>query len=197
MITIDPSSSVIIYVMTATNKRLLIYESYGDSNRCTPCRGKPDQDAAYAQRTLHAGSPRTWQPFTSRRQIWTDPTALEKKGSRHNPQHADWPIRGSVPSFSPDPTNEAGGVSQAPVGDPLLGLPDPYHRHAISTFNSCLRGPTHWFLIDTGGGYNLGGAGLPHTTPRPFQPAVSTFHLREPPDLQFNQVPTTKLKCWV
>jgi hypothetical protein len=33
-------------------------------------------------------------------------TALEKKGSRHNPQHADWPIRGTVPSFSPEPTNE-------------------------------------------------------------------------------------------
>jgi hypothetical protein len=29
--------------MTATNKRLLISESRGDSNRCTPCRGKPDQ----------------------------------------------------------------------------------------------------------------------------------------------------------
>jgi hypothetical protein len=31
--------------MTATNKRLLISESRGDSNRCTPCRGKPDQHA--------------------------------------------------------------------------------------------------------------------------------------------------------
>jgi hypothetical protein len=29
--------------MTATNKWLLISESHGDSNRCTPCRGKPDQ----------------------------------------------------------------------------------------------------------------------------------------------------------
>jgi hypothetical protein len=27
--------------MEATNKRLLIFESFGDSNRCTPCRGKP------------------------------------------------------------------------------------------------------------------------------------------------------------
>jgi hypothetical protein len=27
--------------MTATNKRLLISESRGDSNRCTPCRGNP------------------------------------------------------------------------------------------------------------------------------------------------------------
>jgi hypothetical protein len=29
--------------MTATNKRLLISESHGDSNRCTPYRRKPDQ----------------------------------------------------------------------------------------------------------------------------------------------------------
>jgi hypothetical protein len=33
--------------------------------------------------------------------------APEKKGSRYNPQHADWPIRGSIPSFSPEPTNKA------------------------------------------------------------------------------------------
>jgi hypothetical protein len=29
------------YMKTATNKRLLISESRGDSNRCTPCRGNP------------------------------------------------------------------------------------------------------------------------------------------------------------
>jgi hypothetical protein len=34
--------------MTATNKRLLISESHGDLNRCTPCRGKSDQHATYA-----------------------------------------------------------------------------------------------------------------------------------------------------
>jgi hypothetical protein len=58
-----------------------------------------------------------WQPFTGRRQIWIDPIIPEKKDSRHNPQHGDWPIRGSVPSVSPEPANEAGGVSQAPDGD--------------------------------------------------------------------------------
>jgi hypothetical protein len=42
-------------VKTATNKRLLISESHGDSNRCTPCRGKPDQHDTYASHT----SPRT------------------------------------------------------------------------------------------------------------------------------------------
>jgi hypothetical protein len=43
-------------------------------------------------------------------------------------------------------------------------------------------------------GYSLGGAGFPHTTPRPFQPAVSIFHLRTLPSLQFNQVIPTKPK---
>jgi hypothetical protein len=46
---------LISYVKTATNKRLLISEGRGDSNRCTPCRGKPDQYVTY---TSHS-SPRT------------------------------------------------------------------------------------------------------------------------------------------
>jgi hypothetical protein len=33
--------------MTAINKPSLISESRGDSNRCTPCRGKPDQHVTY------------------------------------------------------------------------------------------------------------------------------------------------------
>jgi hypothetical protein len=129
------------------------------------------------------------------RQVWIDPTAPEKKGSRHNSQHASWPICGLIPSFSPEPTNEAGDVSQAPVGDQLIGLPGPYHWHTIGTFNTCSRGLTHRSLIDIGGGYNLRGACLPHTTPRLSQPVVSTFCLSAPPGLQFNQIPLTKLKC--
>jgi hypothetical protein len=42
-------------VKTAINKRLLISESRGNSNRCTPCRGKSDQHATYASHF----SPRT------------------------------------------------------------------------------------------------------------------------------------------
>jgi hypothetical protein len=40
--------SLINYVKTATNKRLLISESHSDSNRCTPYRGKPDQHDMHA-----------------------------------------------------------------------------------------------------------------------------------------------------
>jgi hypothetical protein len=42
--------------MTATNKRLLISESRGDSNRCTPCREKPDQHVTCFPRSVHGWS---------------------------------------------------------------------------------------------------------------------------------------------
>jgi hypothetical protein len=152
------------------------------------------RQSTYARHTLLAGGPRTWQPFMRHRQIWTDPTAPEKRGSRHNPQHAGWLIRRSVPSFSPDPANEAGGVSQAPDDNQLLGLPGPYHRYAIGTFNTCSWGPTGQSLIDTGGGYNLGGAGSPHTHSLTFPTSCLPFPLVAPPGLHFNQVPAFKSK---
>jgi hypothetical protein len=86
------------------------------------------------------------------------------------------------------------GQSQLSIDSRLLGLLDPYHRHVIGMLNTCSRGPSHRFLTDTGIGYNLGGVGFPHTTPRYSQPTVSTFHLRAPPGLQFNQVLSTKLE---
>jgi hypothetical protein len=58
------------------------------------------------------------------------------------------------------------GQSQSSVDGRLLGLPDPYHRHAIGTLNTCSRGSTHRSLTDTSEGDN---------------------HLRAPPGLQFNQ----------
>jgi hypothetical protein len=157
------------------------------------------QQSMYAQRTVFADGPRTWQLFARRQQILTDPTTPEKKGSRHNPQHAGWPIRGSVPSFSPEPANEAGSVSQAPDDDQLLGLPGTYHRHAIGTFNTCSCGPTEQSLIDTGGGYNLGGASSPHTHSPTFPTSCLPFPLVAPPGLYFNQAPllkTTVLNFW-
>jgi hypothetical protein len=42
--------SLISYVKIAMNKRLLISESRGDSNRCAPCKGKPDTHDTYASR---------------------------------------------------------------------------------------------------------------------------------------------------
>jgi hypothetical protein len=42
--------------MTTTNKRLLISESHGDSNWCTPWRGKPDQHATRFPCSVHIWS---------------------------------------------------------------------------------------------------------------------------------------------
>jgi hypothetical protein len=133
------------------------------------------RQSTYAWCTLPAGDPRTWQPFGRCRQIWIDPTVLEKKDSRHNPHHTGRPIHGSIPSFSPEPANEAEDVSQAPVGDQLLGLPGPISPTCDQYVQYLLTGPTHRSLTDTGGGYNLGGADFPHTTPRPSKSDVSHF----------------------
>jgi hypothetical protein len=84
------------------------------------------------------------------------------------------------------------GQSQAYVNGRLLGLLGTYHQHAIGTFNTYLRGPTHRFLTITGGGYNLEGASFPHTTPQHSQSTVLTFHLRAMSGLQFNHKPSIK-----
>jgi hypothetical protein len=57
--------------------------------------------------------------------------------------------------------------SQASVDNRLLGLPNPYHWHAIGTFNTLSRGSTHRSLTDTGRGYN---------------------HLRAPSDLRLSNL---------
>jgi hypothetical protein len=82
-----------------------------------------------------------------------------------DPQHTGSPIRGSVPNFSPEPTNKVVGLNQASVNDELLGLLGLYHYHAIDTFNTYSREPTHRFLIDTVMGYSLEGADFLYTTP--------------------------------
>jgi hypothetical protein len=41
--------------------------------------------------------------------------------------------------------------------------------------------------MDTGRGYNLGGAGLSNHTPRPLQPMVLRFSPKGPTDLQFTR----------
>jgi hypothetical protein len=74
--------------MTTTTKQLLISESHGDLNRCTPYRGKPDQHTTCLPRSVLVWS---WTIRISRDQriatLRETPTALdrvtapEKKGS--------------------------------------------------------------------------------------------------------------------
>jgi hypothetical protein len=53
------------------------------------------------------------------------------------------------------------------------------------TFNTYSQVSTHWSLTDICGGYNLGGAGFPHTTPWRSQPVVSPFPSRPHPVLDY------------
>jgi hypothetical protein len=96
-------------------------------------------------------------------------------------------------SFSPNTAIEVVGLSQASVDGKLLGSLGPYHQHAISTFNICSRGPSHRSLTDTGGGYNLGGASLPHHNSWPSQPTVLYFPPKGPAQFQVIHPIITKL----
>jgi hypothetical protein len=116
---------------------------------------------------------------------WMDPTTPEKKGSWHNPQPG-WVIYRSTTQLLSQHSHWSSNESQTSVDGRLLGLPDSYHRHAISTFNTCSRGPSHRSLTDTGRGYNLVGAGLPIPLPDLPNRRSYTFHLIAPPGLRLS-----------
>jgi hypothetical protein len=180
--------------MTATNKRYSYPRVTVIRINVHPTGEKPT-NTPHASHTQSTYGPRlytshmvnAYQPFTESSTNFYRSTAPEKKGSQHNPQLDGGLIRGSILSFSPTTANEAMGKRQASIDNQLIGLLGLYHQHAIGTFNTCSRGPTHRSLIDTGGGYDLEGAIFSHTSPRPSQLMVSPFHLRAPPGLQFNQ----------
>jgi hypothetical protein len=148
--------------MAVMNKRLLISESRGDSNWYTPCREKLDQHDIYA---FHA-SPRTPDvrflravPVRDNLSRVTDRVGwillLLRKGAPDSTPQPGWVARGTHINFSPKTAIKAVGLSQAHVDSRLLGLPGPYHRHAIDTFNTCSWVPTSRSLNDTGGGYHI------------------------------------------
>jgi hypothetical protein len=189
--------------MAATNKRLLISESYDDLNRCTPCRGKLDQHDTYA---FHA-SPRT----PGIRFLRADPVRdnllrvidrvgrillLPRKIAPDSTSQPGWVACGTRPSFSPKTTIEVVGLSQALVNGRLLGISGPYHQHAIDTFNTCSRVPTPRSLTDTGGGYHIKNLGIDTTLFPPFPSEGSTDPLTTPPDLHFYPILISKHK-WV
>jgi hypothetical protein len=147
------------YLMVATNKRLLISESRDDSNRCTPCRGKPDQHDMYTSHTsLRTPGVRfLWAVPVRDNLLWVIDRVgrillLSRKITPGSTSQPDWVAQGTRLSFSLKTVIEAVGLSQAPVDGRLLGLPCPYHRHVIVTFNTCSRVPTPRSLTDTGGG---------------------------------------------
>jgi hypothetical protein len=188
-------------VKTVTNKRLLISENRNDLNRCTPCRGKPDQHATHFPRSV-----RIWLMtirISHGPHIATFHTVINRFQQIHCTREEGLPTQSTARRPS-DPwvrtqllshnSQRAVGKRQAPVDNRLLGLLGPYHRHAIGTFNTCSRGSTERSLIDTDGGYNLECAGLPHTHSPTFLTSGSHFPLVAPARSPFNPVPAIKPK---
>jgi hypothetical protein len=150
------------------------------------CHVRFPHQSMYAWRTLPAGGPRTGQPFMSHRQSWAGPLLPRKRAP--NIIHSaptDQSVGPYPASLSSQPMKQW-RQSQASINDRLLGLVGPYHHHATGTFNTCSWGSTHRSLTDTGGGYNLRGAGLPHTHSPTFPTSHLHFSLVAPTSLHFN-----------
>jgi hypothetical protein len=167
--------------MAATNKRLLISESRGNSNRCTPCRGKSEQHDMHAS---HASPRRPGVHFPRAVPVRgnllrvTDRVGrillLLRKSAPDSTSQPDWVAHETCLSFSPKTAIEAVGLSQASVDNRWLGLPGPYHWHAIGTFNTCSRVPTPRFLTDTCGGYHIENLRIAKALSTPFPSEGST-----------------------
>jgi hypothetical protein len=171
-------------------------------NCCTPCRGKFDQHAPRFPCSVRVWS--TTIRISRGPHIATFHTVINRFEQIHCTREKGLPKQ-STARRSSDPrvctqllshnSQRAVEKSQAPIDNRLLGLPGPYHRHAIGTFNTCSRGPTERSLIDTGGGYNLGGAGFPHIHSPTFPTSYPHFSLMAPRGLHFNQVLANRPKC--
>jgi hypothetical protein len=85
----------------------------------------------------------------------TDPTELDRFTALDSTSKPGWVVRRTHLSFSPNTAIKAVCLSQTSINNRLLGLPGPYHRHVIGTFNTYSRVPTHRSLTDTGGGYHI------------------------------------------
>jgi hypothetical protein len=179
--------------MAVTNKWLLISKSRDDLNQCIPYWGKPDQHGTYVSHT----SPCTPGVRFLRavpvcdNLLWvTDKVGwillLLRKSAPDSTSQSSWVARGTRLSFSPKTTIEAVSLSQAPVDGPLIGLPGPYHRHAISTFNTSSRVPTSWSLTDTGGGYHIENLRIATTLSPPYPFEGSTNPSNGPTRSQIN-----------
>jgi hypothetical protein len=190
--------------MTSINKRLLIFESRGNSNRCIPCRGKPDQHDTYASHV----SPRTpsvrfLRVVPVRGNLLRDndrfgqiPPLLRKRAPDIiNNTSADRSVGPYPTSLSSQLMKQGGGHKPSSCRRPITRFTRPISPVCDWYIQYLLTGPTHQSLTDTGGDNNHGGVGLPHTHSPTFPTSCPHFPLVAPPDLHFNQVPLIKPKC--
>jgi hypothetical protein len=168
--------------MTTTNKWLLISKSRGDSNRCTPCRGNPDQHDTYVShvspcmpdvrflRMVPVCGNLSWDadrfrqiPLLPRKRLPTQSTARQLTNPWVHTQllsrASQW-SRGRKTNFCWWPTTRFTG--------PISPTYDRYVQYLLTGANPLI-------LNRHRRGYSLGGTGFPHSTPWPSQPAVSHF----------------------
>jgi hypothetical protein len=87
------------------------------------------------------------------------PTAPEKKSPQHNPQYTGWSICGSVPSFSPEPANQAVGAKPSIYQWPTTRLTGLISLVCDQNVKYLLTGTNPLIL-------NRHRRGLPHIKPR-------------------------------
>jgi hypothetical protein len=172
----------VIYMLTVPNKRLHISKSHGDSNRCTPYRKNLINKTCIFPTLVHVCHMYAfcgWSLYVVTSHV--GPTELDGCTAPDSTSQPGWVVHVTCLSFSPK-HNHWSSVLKPNIFWKIvyIGLLGPYHQHVISIFNTCSRGLTHRSLTDTGGGYNLWGAGLPHHTPRPYQPTVLHFPPKGP-----------------
>jgi hypothetical protein len=200
MITINPSSSVIFYVMTVTNRQLLISDSRGNSNHCTPCRGKLKKHTMYASHS----SPRTpsirflWAvpihdnlslaPTKSNRPLHPE-EVLTTKGKLTQP--SSWVASFFLRCDSP-------GVGERGFGSMVTQL---------LQFIGPISPACDWYIQYLFTGANPSVLNQHRRGLQPWRCQLATYHsptlptsclhfpLMTPPGLQFNQVPSTKPRC--
>jgi hypothetical protein len=170
-----------IYVMITTNKWLLISKSCDDLNWCTPYRGT--WSTYHIHPTL---DPRIATFCVIVNRVGQILCSQETSASDATPGSAEYFV-GLAPFLSSTSQWSRRGNANHPLRTRYIGLLGPQFQHVISTFNTCSWELTHRSLTNTGGGYNLGGVGFSHHSPRPSQPTVLGFPLRAPPSLKLTK----------
>jgi hypothetical protein len=172
-------------VLTATNKRLLICESHGNSNRCTSYRGKPDQHAKCFPCSVYVWA--STIRISRGSHITTFHEVINRFDQIHCPQEEWLPTWSTAWQLTDarvhtqllsENSQWSSGENSSFWWQPATRLTRSIYHHVIGTFNTCSCWPTHRSLTDTGGGYSPEEAGFEHTTAQPSWLTVSTFLLR-------------------
>jgi hypothetical protein len=151
-------------------------------------------------RMVHDHTYLTWSTYSnvsySHQQIWTDP--LHPRRRAPDTIHSTTAIRSTDPYPASLPQQpKSSGEKSSSCWQPTTRLTRPISPVCDTYVQYLLAGPTERSLIDTGGGYNLGGAGLPNIHSPTFPTSCPHFPLMTPLDLHFNQVLAKRSKCWV